>query len=108
MEKIISACFALAMIFSSCNNSTPAANPQLSSSQKKETGEKKNRDKDTAKILNDISVQTESGVEVDKAFLSYEDGSLVPSPNLTSLNKPIYLNLNIAKGWVEEMGESSR
>lgn len=57
--------------------------------------------------MNNISVKTEGNVEVYRAFLSYEYGSMVPSSNKTSLGKPIYLNLNITEGWKEENGEVS-
>jgi hypothetical protein len=113
MKKIFWATLALTVILSACNNS--ASTDSKSSSSKKESKDEKAEEKsDTKKvgeqggkpqILNDISLETEAGVEVSQAFLSYENGDVVPSPNITSLRKPIYLHLNLTKGWKEEMGE---
>jgi hypothetical protein len=102
MKKMIAGLFSLVMILSSCNHSGHSTNPEQSSSKEKDTDEKKNK-----QVLNDIEMQTEGGVEVDKAFLTYEDGGLVPSSNTTSLGKPIYLTLHITDGWKEEMSEVS-
>lgn len=55
------------------------------------------------KIRNDIQLES-SGVKVDQAFLSFEDGKLVPETNVTEVGKPIKLRLIIDKGWKEQQG----
>lgn len=99
MKKIFFAFLAINSILSACNDSAETgSNP---------SSEKSNKKENATQVLNNISVETEGDVEVYRAFLSYEDGSTVPSSNKTSLGKPIYLNLNITKGWTEENGQVS-
>jgi hypothetical protein len=114
MKGIIGTALAVIVILSACNNSSTG--PNGSSSKKEIKNDKagaesnpKNEDehKSKAQVLNDISLETEGGIEVNQAFLSYENGDVVPSPNITFLRKPIYLRLNLIKGWKEEMGEVS-
>jgi hypothetical protein len=114
MKRFIGACFALAVAMSACNNTVATSDHDLSS--KKETNndnknikevEKGSNEGNQTQVLNDISIEAEGGVEVYRAFLSYENGNLVPTGNSTSPGKPVYLNLNITKGWKEEMGEVS-
>lgn len=116
MKHALMAFFALSLFFSACNNSSQTATKSSTTTDKnkdgkeeKEENEKKENKKEESEIqiLNDISITTEGDVEVYRTFLSYEDGSLVPSSNTTSLGKPIYLNINITKGWHEENGEVS-
>ena len=52
-----------------------------------------------AEILNNIIVHESGGVKVSRAFLSFEDGSLVPKTNRTELGKPVYLHLLLKTGW---------
>jgi hypothetical protein len=98
MKKTFFAFLAATCILSSCNDSA-----------KKQTTppEQNNKKENTVQVLNNISVETEGDVEVYRAFLSFEDGSLVPSSNKTAAGKPIFLNLNITKGWTEENGQVS-
>jgi hypothetical protein len=110
---------ALAMILSACNNTVPSADPGVLSSKadnRKEKDDEKSKDDEKNKdgkdenktqVLNDISIETKGSVEVYRAFLSFESGDLVPSSNATSLGKPVYLNLNITKGWKEDEGTVS-
>lgn len=112
MKQVIWASFAFAVILSACNNTAPTADPDFSSSKKESKNEKNDepandKEQNKTQILNDISIETEGGVEVYRTFLTYESGDLVPSSNVTSLGRPIYLNLNITKGWKEETGEVS-
>ena len=51
----------------------------------------------TGKIRNGIQVK-ENGVEVEQAFLTYEDGTLVDESNTTSVNKKLKINF-VVKGW---------
>ena len=57
-----------------------------------------------AKILNNIIVHESGGLKVARAFLSFEDGSLVPKTNRTELGKPVYLNLLVKSGWKVDNG----
>ena len=57
-----------------------------------------------AEILNNIIVYESGGLKVSRAFLSYEDGSLVPKTNRTELGKPVYLNLLVKSGWKVDDG----
>jgi hypothetical protein len=115
MKQIIWALLACVMILSACNNTAPSADSKvLSSNTVKNEEDEKNKDpnlkdaiENTAQISNDISIETKGSVEVNKAFLSYESGDLVPSSNVTSTGNPIYLNLNIVKGWKEDEGTVS-
>lgn len=106
---------ALFAILCACNDTLPAGdqNTVLTKAEKKtekdsESSSKKNvkQDEDAGKtqVLNNISINTQGGVEVYRAFLSYSGGNLVPASNTTSLGEPVYLNLNITKGWEEENG----
>lgn len=114
MKRFIGAYLALTVALSACNNTVAISDHDLSS--KKETkndnknireDEKGSKEENITQVLNDISIEAEGGVDVYRAFLSYENGNLVPSGNSTSPGKPVYLNLNITKGWKEEMGEVS-
>lgn len=76
----------LAGIFNSCEVkvNTPAAASKTSAN----------------KIRNGINVQAK-GVEVEQAFLTYEDGSLVDESNTTAVNKKLKINF-VVKGWKAE------
>lgn len=114
MKGILGAALAVTVFLSARNNTSTSTN---SSSAKKESKDDKSdvknnpgkEDEQGSKtgVLNNISLEPEGGVEVNHAFLSYENGEVVPSPDVTSLRKPIYLRLNLIKGWKEEMGEVS-
>jgi hypothetical protein len=113
MKRMVQTLLALSVIVSACNNTVPSNNSTLFSS-KTESHEAKevdmqatNEEEDKQKILNDVSIEAEGGVEVSRAFLTYETDEPVPPSNLTSIGKPIYLNLVLSKGWREEMGEVS-
>lgn len=103
----------MCILLSACNNTIPAADPSFPKKEDKTETVKTTKEasdeepENKTQILNDISLQTEGSVEVYRAFLSYDDGSLVPSTNVTSLGKPIFLNLNVTKGWKENDGKVS-
>jgi hypothetical protein len=113
MKPMAQVMLALSVIACACNNTVPSTNSTLFSSKSethpvRETGiQATKEDEVKQKILNDVSIETEGGVEVNRAFLTYETDEQVPSSNLTSAGKPIYLNLVLTKGWKEEMGEVS-
>jgi hypothetical protein len=76
--------------------------------KKKEDDHSENdKDENKTQFLNDISIEPKGGVEVYRTFLSFESGDLVPFSNVTSLGKPVFLNLNITKGWKEDEGTVS-
>ena len=52
------------------------------------------------KIRNGIEVKA-NGVNVEQAFLTYEDGTLVDESNTTSVNKKLKINF-VVKGWKAE------
>ena len=52
------------------------------------------------KIRNGIEVKA-NGVEVEQAFLTYEDGTLVDESNTTSVKKKLKINF-VVKGWKAE------
>jgi hypothetical protein len=52
------------------------------------------------KIRNGIEVKA-NGVDVEQAFLTYEDGTLVDESNTTSVNKKLKINF-VVKGWKAE------
>jgi hypothetical protein len=57
-------------------------------------------------ITNGIALQT-TGVKVDRAFLLYDNSTLVPPDNKTTEGRAIKLRLIIKDGWVEEDGQVS-
>ena len=114
MKGIIWTFLTVTVILSACSN-TSTDSKNLSSEKEKKSdkigtsnnSKKEDEQKSKSQVLNDIVLETAGGVEVNQAFLTYENGDVVPSPNITSLGKPIYLRLNLIKGWKEEMGEVS-
>lgn len=56
---------------------------------------------------NGITVQQSGGLGVAKAYLTYEDGRLVPPSNKVALGQTVYLNLLIDKGWTVTNGTVS-
>ncbi|RPD48264.1 hypothetical protein DRJ53_10995 [Paracnuella aquatica] len=57
----------------------------------------------TAKIRNNIEVQA-SGVTLEQAYLTYDDGTLVSEDNVTNVNKKLVLNL-VVDGWQVQDGK---
>jgi hypothetical protein len=57
-----------------------------------------------SKIKNGIIIE-EHGLKVEQAFLLYEDKSLVPESNETSINKKIKCRLIFSGGWKEKDGK---
>jgi hypothetical protein len=115
MKQLFRFSLVLIVILSACNDNLPAADPTRVSSKNNETNIEKNNEltkeevseENKTQILNDVSIETKGDVEVYRTFLSYESGNLVPSSNKTSLGQPVYLNLNITKGWKENEGTVS-
>jgi hypothetical protein len=119
MKQRLWASLVFAMVLSACNNTVPSADPAVLSSKTQNRNEKSDdkkkeddhsendKDENKTRFLNDISIEPKGGVEVYRTFLSFESGDLVPSSNVTSLGKPVFLNLNITKGWKEDEGTVS-
>jgi hypothetical protein len=57
-----------------------------------------------AQILNSIVVHEKGGLEIARAFLAYENGSLLQPGNTVLLGDVVCLNLVIKQGWVAENG----
>lgn len=73
--------------------------------KKKKTVDEEEEEADTdAKVLNDIIVRESGGLKVAQAYLSFENGNLVPKSNSAPLGAPVYLNLVIKDGWDVEDG----
>lgn len=104
MKKILLAFVAIIFILSACNNSKTENNVSTNGEKENSKDDKK---ENATQVLNNISIDTDGDVEVYRTFLSYEDGSMVSSSNKTALGRPVYLNLNITKGWYEANGEVS-
>lgn len=58
----------------------------------------------SSKIRNGIELNTKGNMKVSQAFLLYDDGTLVPATNSTSVNQPVKLRLIIEKGFTESNG----
>jgi hypothetical protein len=119
MKGIICTTLLITVLFACNDDKLPAGDPKFLTATDKEnkeeinentTSKKQVNDEDNTsntQLLNDISLSTQGGVEVSRAFLSYANGNLVPPSNTTSLGRPVFLNLNIAKGWQETDGKVS-
>ena len=85
-----------------------ADNDEEKTTRKKKTlSEETLKTNSDAKILNDIIVHQSGGLKVAQAYLSFEDGNLVPKSNTASLSEAVYLNLMIEDGWQVNEGEVS-
>ena len=113
----------LFFILPACNDLVKTENKTATVEKKKATGENKeessashrntiykNEEPATnsdADILNNIELYESGGLKVAQAYLTFEDGKLVPKTNGTSLQTPVLLNLIIEKGWAIRDGKSS-
>ncbi|RYZ29517.1 MAG: hypothetical protein EOO10_06040 [Chitinophagaceae bacterium] len=113
---------AIVVLLLACNNNgnTEKINPALQKEKKSSKVSEDNSrsvkstklaDEPTtnsdADILNNISLHESGGLKVAQAFLTFEDGKLLPKSNETSLGMPVYLNLSIEKGWEINDGQSA-
>ena len=60
-----------------------------------------------ADILNDIELVESGGLKVAQAYLTFDDGNLVPKTNKVPLSKTVNLNLVISDGWEIRDGHAS-
>lgn len=79
------------------------------STKKKKSGkaEEEATTNSDADILNNISLYESGGLKVAQAYLTFEDGNLVPKSNEASLGESVYLNLIIQEGWESQGGQAS-
>jgi len=84
----------LLVLFSACEVKVSTGDDEK---EKNKKTEKPGRNKN--KIRNGIEIETIGGLKVDQAFLTYQDdGSFLDEENVTTINKPVKLNL-VIKGW---------
>lgn len=60
--------------------------------------------KDGARVYNNIQINA-SGVNVDKAYLLFDNGERVPDDNFVDFNGPVKMQILVDSGWVEENGK---
>jgi len=112
----------ISILLASCNN-TKSEKTDTSSETKKTVQASSNEENNPARnvnndaaeattnsdadILNNISLHESGGLKVAQAFLTFEDGKLLPKTNETSLGTPVYLNLLIERGWEVQSGKAS-
>lgn len=60
-----------------------------------------------AVILNNILVHERGGLKISRAYLSFEDGTLVPKTNRVAVSQSVYLNLVSTKSWLLQKGTVS-
>lgn len=112
-------CFVLLLLFffAACNNAAknngdggetkaPVAAGQKASPAGAETNNTLSTNSEAA-VMHNIVVRESGGLNVARAYLSFEDGSLVPKTNRVALGQTVYLNLIIDKGWTVEDGAVS-
>jgi hypothetical protein len=111
----------LLFAFASCDNLVKGKNKETDTKQpessaaeradsetKKQTATKNEPDTNSdADILNNIVVHESGGLQVGQAYLSYEDGRLVPKSNQVGLGETVLLNLVIDKGWEIKNNQAS-
>src|SRR6476620_12064386 len=112
----------LSILLASCNNTknekadtSSETKKTVQASSKEENNPARNVNDDAAEattksdagILNNISLHESGGLKVAQAFLTFEDGKLLPKTNETSVGTPVYLNLLIERGWEVQNGKAS-
>lgn len=97
MKKIITPVFFLyVLLLGSCKSPTT---DKTSEEPRPETTN------GSSKIRNRIELHTKGSMKVSQAFLLYDDGTLVPASNSTSVNQPVKLRLIIDEGFTESNGK---
>lgn len=61
------------------------------------------KEKSSSKVRNGIKIK-ESGLNVEQAYLTYEDGSVVSNENKIDVNQKVIMKLTV-NGWKEENGK---
>jgi hypothetical protein len=86
-----------------CTNNTPAVTGN-SSPPKPDSTHVKSLSKERENVLNNIVVEEKGGLQITGAYLTNESGTLINPDNTVPLGMPVYLTLQIKKGWVVEKG----
>jgi hypothetical protein len=86
MRYLLTALIFFATVLTSCKNSVKDKKAGMSPGN--------------SKIRNGIVV-TSKGINVEQAFLVFDDGSLVPENNVVKINQKVWLRL-IISGWQEK------
>lgn len=102
----------LAVVLSSCefkcsigkDANTPSSKDSTNATTKPTSTDQSTKEKPSTRVLNDIDIQGVN-VTVNQAYLSFDDGSLVPSDNKIALDQTVILNIN-ADGWKDLGGKS--
>jgi hypothetical protein len=93
----------LLLFFSSCEIKVKSNNTDNEIEARNET----RKTKSDADILHDISLRESGGLKVGQAFLTFEDGRLLPKTHRVKLGETVLLNLVIDKGWEIRDGQAS-
>ena len=89
------------------NKQAQKTNDEKTASQNTSAREEESATNSDADILNNIELFERGELKVAQAYLTFEDGKLVPKSNETSLRTPVLLNLLISEGWAVKNGQSS-
>ena len=93
----------LLLTLTRCTNNTPAISGN-SSSPKPDSTRVKSSSSSRENILNNIVVEEKGGLQITGAYLTSEAGTLINPQNTVPLGMPVYLTLQIKKGWAVEKG----
>ena len=55
-------------------------------------------------FLNNITINTKGGARLSGAYLTDENGSLLPPQNTLNAGDTVYLHLQVAEGWITQNG----
>lgn len=104
--------FLLFFALVSCDNLVKSKNHETGTMQQAAAKEKSSAEDEPdtgsdADVLNNVVVEESGGLKVGQAYLSYEDGRLIPKSNQVGLGETVLLNLVIDKGWEIRDGEAS-
>jgi hypothetical protein len=91
----------------SCGNLAKKETDNSNENQEKALEAEEATSNNGSDILNNIILHQSGGLQIAQAYLSLEDGTLVPRTNKVPLATPVYLNLLVKKGWVFRNGEAS-
>lgn len=101
--KQLLCCFLLLSFVSACEIKVKSKN----SDDEKESKEVVTKSTNDTDILHDISLHESGGLKVGQAFLTFEDGRLLPKTHRVKLGQTVLLNLVIDDGWEIRDGQAS-
>ena len=102
MKAILSSLFLLSC-FCACEIKVKSKNTDSEPAIKQASAEPKT----DADILHNISVLQSGRLKVGQAFLTFEDGRLLPKSHRVKLGETVLLNLVIDEGWEVRNGKAS-